>query len=39
MLKITQIGFLEKKDNVLGTYYDCDIIITDFDNWINGGMK
>lgn len=31
--------FSQKKDNILGTYYDCDIIIIDFNNWINEGMK
>lgn len=31
--------FSKKKDNELGIYYDCNIIITDFDEWITNGMK
>lgn len=31
--------FSKKHDNTLGTYYDCNLIITSFDKWIEGGMK
>ena len=31
--------FTKVIDNKLGTYYHCDIIKTDFNDWINGGMK
>lgn len=31
--------FSEKFDRDLGTYYECGIIMTDFNNWIDEGMK
>jgi class 3 adenylate cyclase len=31
--------FTKYNSSELGTYYGCNVVCSDFDNWVNGGMK
>lgn len=31
--------FTRHKDDVVGEYYGCNVVNSDFDNWIKGEMK